>query len=506
MRHGKKPKSSQKWKLLFLLGLVLLGGFGMVAWGVGQGWFFESKGAVQAEETAPPKSNSKTEEKEKKILYWKSPMDPTYISPTPGKEPVMGMDLVPVYEGEEGPQEKGVVEIDPVTIQNIGVKTAVIERRPLSRLIRTVGRIDYDETKVRKITPKIGGWIEKQHVDFTGQVVKKGERLLEIYSPDLVSTQEEYLRALQFREVLKGSSFGEVRTGAEQLVESTRTRLLFWDITPQQIRALEEKGRVTKTMVLHAPFDGVIVKKEALEGGYVKPGQDLYTIADISQVWVYADIYQYEAPWIRPEQEATMTLSYLPGQTYEGKVVYVYPYLKNMTRTLQVRMVFPNSKDFDLKPDMWADVVIHSPITRNGLAVPVEAVLRTGKRNVAFVALGGGKFAPRDLRLGAEADGYFEVLDGLKEKDRIVTSAQFLINSESSLRAAIQQMLEANTEESSAAQDNQLRENGSSRAMGQTPGLSSGAQTPRSRQHGQTPNDVGDGAEQAQPGSSHGHQ
>jgi len=332
----KKLAASRKWKLAALVGLVLLGGFGMVVGGMEQEWFWDKKGSVQAEETAV--ATKKEEKKEKKILYWKSPMDPTYISPTPGKEPVMGMDLVPVYEGEEGPREKGVIEIDPVTIQNIGVKTAVVERRPLSRLIRTVGRIDYDETKVRKITPKIGGWIEKQHVDFTGQVVKKGERLLEIYSPDLVSTQEEYLRALQFREVLKGSTFGEVRTGAEQLVESARTRLLFWDITPQQIRVLEEKGAVTKTMALHAPFDGIIVKKEAFEGGYVRPGQDLYTIADISQVWVYADIYEYEAPWVRPEQEVTMTLSYLPGQTYEGKVVYVYPYLKNMTRTLRGRM------------------------------------------------------------------------------------------------------------------------------------------------------------------------
>lgn len=331
------------WRLS-LAGFVLLAGVGTNPWRLTQGTWLASSGCARAEDTTAGKEG-------KKVLYWKSPMDPTYISPTPGKEPAMGMDLVPVYEGEEETQQGGVVKIDPVTIQNIGVKTAVVERRSLSRVVRTVGRIDYDETKVRKITPKIGGWVEKQYVDFTGQVVRKGERLLEIYSPELVSTQEEYLRALRFREVLKGSSFGEVRTGAENLVESTRIRLLFWDITPQQIRALEEKGTISKTMTLYAPFRGVVVKKEILEGAYVKPGQDLYTIADLSHVWAYADVYEYEVPWIRPGQEAELSLTYQPGHTYKGKVVYIYPYLKNMTRTLQVRMEFPNSTDFALKPE-----------------------------------------------------------------------------------------------------------------------------------------------------------
>jgi multidrug efflux pump subunit AcrA (membrane-fusion protein) len=485
------------WRPAAVAGFLLLNGLGAGGWWVRMGGLLGSLGPVQAAETPA------TEKKEKKILYWKSPMDPTYISKAPGKDS-MGMELAPVYEGEEGSQEKGVIEIDPVTIQNIGVKTATVERRPLSRVVRTVGRIDYDETKVRKITPKIGGWIEKQHVDFTGQVVKKGERLLEIYSPELVSTQEEYLRALQFREVLKGSSFGEVRTGAENLVESTRTRLLFWDITPQQIRALEEQGTVFKTMTLHAPFAGIVVKKEALEGGYVRPGQDLYTLADLSQVWVYADIYEYEASWIRPGQEAEMTLSYLPGQTYKGKVVYVYPYLKNMTRTLQIRMVFPNSKDFALKPDMWADVVVRSTVTRNGLAAPIEAVLRTGKRNVAFVALSGGKFAPRELRLGAEVDGFFEVLDGLKEGERIVTSAQFLINSESSLQAAIQQMLEGEMDGGPSQEKKQEKEPSS--AMEQTPGMSSNAPAQESPHGKGVPSERGGNKPMSGlPGSSHSH-
>jgi Cu(I)/Ag(I) efflux system membrane fusion protein len=379
--------------------------------------------------------------RKRKILYWKSPMDPTFISKEPGKDP-MGMDLVPVYEGEQPKGPPGMVKIDPVTIQNIGVKTAVVERKRLSRDIRTVGRIAYDESKVRRISPKIGGWIEEQHVNFTGQVVEKGEKLLEIYSPDLVATEQEYLTALRYRGRLKDSSLEQAITGSQGLVEAAETRLRYWNITDAQIKALRERGEITRTMVLHAPFKGVIVEKNIPEGGYLQPGQTVYEIADISTVWVYADIYEYEAPWLKLGQPATMTLAYQPGVSYRGKVVYIYPYLQNMTRTLQVRMEFPNSKSFDLKPDMWADVTLHSAVAREGIAVPIQAVIRTGKRNIALVALGGGRFAPRDLRLGPQAGDEFEVLEGLDEGDRVVTSAQFLINSESSLQAAIGKMIE----------------------------------------------------------------
>jgi Cu(I)/Ag(I) efflux system membrane fusion protein len=200
-------------------------------------------------------------------------------------------------------------------------------------------------------------------------------------------------------------------------------------------------------MVLHAAFKGIIVRRDVLEGGYVKPGQDLYTIADISAVWVYADIYEYEAPWLRLGQEAVMTLAYQPGVSYRGRVTYIYPYLKNMTRTLQVRMEFPNDKDITLKPDMWANIRLLSAIVREGLAVPIQSVIRTGKRDIALVALQGGRFEPRDLRLGLQAGDEFEVLEGLKEGERVVTSAQFLINSESNLQAALSKMLEPKAQE-----------------------------------------------------------
>jgi len=392
---------------------------------------------------------------ERKILYWRSPMDPTFVSKEPGKD-AMGMDLVPVYEGEGPATEPGTVRIDPVTIQNIGVKTALVKRKQLAREIRTVGRVSYDEKKVRRISPKVGGWVERQTVNFTGQVVERGEPLLEIYSPDLVATQEEYLIALRYRGRLKDSSLEEAIAGSEGLVKAAETRLRYWDIADPQIEALRERGEITRTMVLHAPFRGIIIEKNVLEGGYVQPGQNLYGIADISTVWVYADIYEYEAPWLALGQEATMTLAYRPGESYRGKVVYIYPYVKNMTRTLQVRMEFANTEDFDLKPDMWTNVTLAAPVGRDSLAIPDQAVIRTGTRDIALIALDGGRFAPRELRLGAEVGDEFEVLDGLKDGDRVVTSAQFLINSESSLQSAISKMLEPEpqkeeTEDSSSA-------------------------------------------------------
>jgi Cu(I)/Ag(I) efflux system membrane fusion protein len=378
-----------------------------------------------------------------KILYWRSSMNPTEIYKAPGKD-TMGMELVPVYAGEEAMGPPGTVKIEPATIQNIGVKTVVIKRKRLLHEIRTVGRIVYDEKKVRQISPKIGGWVERQYVNFDGQLVEKGERLLEIYSPELVSAQEEYLIAVKY---LESGSSREGAAGSEDLLRAAETRLRYWDITEAQIKALRERGEITRTMILHAPFKGIVVRKDVLEGGYVKSGQVLYSIADLSTVWVYAEVYEYEAPWLRLGQEAVMNLAYQPGVSYRGKVNFIYPYLKNMTRTLQVRMEFSNSKDFLLKPDMWADVTLRSTVAREGLAVPIQAVIRTGKRNIALVALQGGRFEARDLRLGPQAGDEFEVLEGLKEGERVVTSAQFLINSESNLQAALSKMLEPKAQE-----------------------------------------------------------
>jgi multidrug efflux pump subunit AcrA (membrane-fusion protein) len=391
----------------------------------------------QAMSSISPATSAK--KKERKILYWRAPMDPTYISDKPGKSP-MGMDLIPVYEGEEDVAEPGTVKIDPITVQNIGVRTEIVKKRPLKRVIRTVGRIDYNEKKIDHIHTKIDGWIEKLYVDFTGQEVKKGDPLLDIYSPELVSTQEEYLLALRFHKSLSLSPFKEISEGADSLIKSTRRRLLFWDINEAQIKALEEKEEVTKTMTLHSPSRGIVKEKIALEGMYVKPGMNLFTIADISTVWVYADIYEYELPWIRLGQRANMELPYLPGKTFTGKVTYIYPFLEAKTRTVKVRMEFPNPT-WELKPDMYADVRIEENLGNDAIAVPEEAVIFSGERPLVIVDKGNGRFEPREIKLGVDTGDYFQVLEGLHEGERVVTSANFLIDSESKLKEALNKML-----------------------------------------------------------------
>ena len=402
-----------------------------------------------SEGAADGSASSNAGESGRKILYWKSPMDPSFIAKAPGKDS-MGMDLVPVYEGDEPAGAPGTVRIDPATIQNIGVKTARVERKALQREIRTIGRIGYDERLVRWISPKIGGWIERQNVNFPGQMVKRGERLLEIYSPELVSTQEEYLVALRYRNRLADSSLPSAIESSERLVRDVEARLAFWNIRPAQITALRERGQITRTMSLHAPFDGIVTEKRVPEGGYIQPGQAVYGIADISKLWVYADVYEYEAPWIHEGQQATMTLAYDPSVRHDGHVTFVYPYLKNKTRTLQVRIEIENTADFALKPDMWANVTLHSRTFEDSLTIPVQAVIRTGRQDVVLIALEGGRFEPRDVQLGVHAGDEFQVLEGLAEGERVVTSAQFLINSESNLQAAIAKMLSAESEPAEA--------------------------------------------------------
>ncbi len=374
-----------------------------------------------------------------KILYWKSTMVPGYRSDKPGKDP-MGMELVPVYAGETEAGPPGTVAINPRTIQNIGIKTTVVRRETLTRDLRTIGRIDYDERLVTDVSPRIGGWIENQYVNFPGQMVRRGEPLGTIYSPELVATEQEYLNALHFQKELKASPLDDAVTGARNLAMSAETRLRYWDIADAQIKALRERGKITRTMILHAPFSGIVVKKNVFQGGYVKPGESMYQLADLSKIWVYADIYEYEMPWIRLGQQAAITLAYEPGVTYHGRVIFIYPYLKEKTRTVEVRMEFRNGPRFELKPGMWADVNLRPVVSRKALVVPVDAVIRTGKRNFVILALGGGHFGPQEIKLGAQAGNEYEVLAGIKEGDSVVDSAEFLIDSESSLQSAFGKM------------------------------------------------------------------
>jgi Cu(I)/Ag(I) efflux system membrane fusion protein/cobalt-zinc-cadmium efflux system membrane fusion protein len=376
---------------------------------------------------------------ERKIKYWVAPMDPTYIRDEPGKSP-MGMDLVPVYE-DEAPGG-AIISIDPVTSQNMGVRTETVTKRDISRSIRTVGLVDYDEPNQHDITTKIAGWVERLYVDQTGQMVKKGEPLLEIYSPELVSAQEEFLLALDNSAGLANSTIPGVADGAKRLLDSARRRLSLWDISKTQITQLEKTRQVRKTMTLFTPDQGIVTMKMINEGAFVKPGTMLFKISDISKVWVMADIYEYELPWIKVGQMAKITLPYVGGQEVTGKVSYIYPFVEPKTRTIKARIELPNP-GFELKPDMYVNVRLFTDPVQNALTIPSEAVLHSGERKRVFVALGNGKFEPREVKTGVEDEqGYVEIKAGLLPGERIVTSAQFMFDSESKLREAIQKMME----------------------------------------------------------------
>jgi len=386
----------------------------------------------------PVRSGAVSTSGERKIKYWKSSMDPTFVSDKPGKD-AMGMDLVPVYEDEVQQQ---AISIDPVTVQNMGLRTAVVQKQKLARTIRTVGHIDYNEELRYTINTKISGWIEKLYVDKTGEMVKKEQPLLEIYAPELVSTQQEYLLAVKNYQYLKESSFSEAKRGAEQLLESTRRRLLYWDITPEQIEKLEKSNEVKKTLVLFAPADGVVTEKNVTDGARVEAGMDLFKIAGLSTVWVLAHIYEFELPYLKLGQKAYLESPYIPGEKIEGKVTYIYPYLDQMVRDVKVRIEVSNP-GLKLKPEMYANVVIASELSGERVVIPEEAVIRSGKREIVFIDLGEGKYLPREVVTGVSGEGHvIEIKQGLRPNDRIVVSAQFMLDSESKTQEAIKKMLE----------------------------------------------------------------
>ena len=378
--------------------------------------------------------------KERKIKYWVSPMDPGYVRDKPGKAPC-GMDLVPVYEEEGEAAAEGTIAVSPNILQTMGVRTAKVDMRPLARTIRAVSQVIYDERQLSQVNTKISGWVERLFVKATGDPIRKGQALLSIYSPELVSTQQEYLLALKNRRTLEKSPFPDLKEGAQRLVEASRMRLRYWDIPASQIDALERTGEVQKNLTLTSPVNGIVTKRMVTEGQMVQPGMPLLEVADLSTVWVEAEVYEYELPWVKVGQDAQMTLSYIPGQTFHGKIRYIYPYLSSKTRTAKLRMAFPNPK-LTLKPDMFAQVEIKIPLAEPALAVPSEAILNTGDRQHVFVALGKGQFEPREVKVGLHADGgWRQVLSGLKAGEEVVTSAQFMLDSESRFREAIALML-----------------------------------------------------------------
>lgn len=379
-----------------------------------------------------------TQTAEKKVQYWVDPMHPAYKSDKPGKAPDCGMDLVPVYAEETTAVKtnlpEGTIQISPEKQQLIGVQYSTVGFKAISRTLRAVGRLTWDETKIVRVHSRVEGWVEQVFVDFIGKQVGKGQPLISIYSPELWQTQQEYLLALKGRNELANSPFREAVASSASLLEAARKRLELWDIEMAQLEHLEHTGKPFKALTLYAPSDGFVLTRNAFPKQRVTPETELYAIADLSTIWVIADIYESEAPEIKVGQAATVTLSYAPGRSYRGKVTYINPQLDNTTRTLKVRVELANP-GFALKPDMFVNVELGIGYGKQ-VVVPQEAVMDSGAEQLVFVAHDGGYFEPRKVQLGAKVDHEFIVLSGLKAGERIVTSANFLIDSESKLKAA----------------------------------------------------------------------
>lgn len=326
------------------------------------------------------------------------------------------------------------ITLSPEKIQLIGVRTATAGYQVVDRRIRTVGRVDVNETKLAFVNTKISGWVKKLYIDYTGQHVKKGQPLLLLYSPDLVSAQEEYLLALQAtRSASESGGFKEVDASRRSLLESAKRRLHLWDITDAQIEELEKTGKPGTDMTVYAPLDGIVLEKMVLDGGYITPGMNLYKIADLSTIWVIADVYEYEVPLVKVGQKARVSLSYEPGTAYSAIVNYIYPTLDPATRTVKVRLTMENP-GLMLKPEMYANIEI-SASSGSRLTIPAEAVLDSGLRQIVYVEKKEGVYEMREVKLGARGETSVEVLSGIRKGERVVTSGNFLIDSESQLRA-----------------------------------------------------------------------
>lgn len=427
------------------------------------------------------------------VQLWTCGMHPNVIQEEPGQCPICGMNLTPLQRtaeadepaagtaqvaegghahetgaghthemehetaGEDSPGDSmsgqttamsmdaasgASIVIDPVTIQNIGVQTAAVRERSLTRSIRTVGHLDYNEEMFSRINVKYAGWIEKLYVNETGQQVAAGDPMLDIYSPELVAAQEEYLLAYQNVKNLENSTFKHITRGAGSLLDASKRRLLYWDVTEAQIRELEARGTIARTMTIYAPSKGIVVERMAEMGMRVTPGMDMYRMVDLSSIWAFAHVYDADAPWLSPGLTAEMELPYNPGKTYRGTIDYIYPYLDRASRDIKIRLVFPN-RGLELKPQMYANIRLSTRSARAVLVIPGSAVIHSGERNVVFVALEGGKFEPREVTLGMEGEGgYVQATGGVSAGERVVTSAQFLIDSESRLQEAIQKMLD----------------------------------------------------------------
>jgi RND family efflux transporter MFP subunit len=390
-------------------------------------------------EQAGQESAGAPAKKERKILYWTDAMNPGNRYDKPGKAPD-GMDLVPVYEEESpGAAGPGVTGYAPVKItqerlQMMGVTTEKARVMSLNKSIRTVGMITVDETRISHIHTKFEGYIEQIFVNYVGQQVSKGQPIFSVYAPELVATQKEYILALQARDQWEKSGTS-VRLPGIDLVEAARQRLALWDISPDQIARIEKEREPVRDLVVYSPVNGIVSAKTAVQGAKVMPSDTLYEITDLSSVWVLADLYEINVPFVKIGDPATISLSYNPGRIFKGRVGFINPNVDEKSRTVKVRIVLQNPSG-SLKPDMYADVVFGGQLGQ-GVAVPDNAVMGTGEREMVFIAKGDGLFEPREVKTGVKVRGFYEIKKGVKAGEDVVTGANFLLDSESKLKAAI---------------------------------------------------------------------
>ena len=414
--------------------------------GVGAGyWFAQNNMTGMSSDSMMTDEASTMEPEESKPIFYRNPMNPAITSPVFMQDD-MGMDYIAVYANENNGNNEpaGTVTIDPVVVQNIGVRTAMAEKKSISRKINALGHVDFNEEHLARLHPKTDGWIGTLRVNETGTRVEKDTILLNIYSPDLVAAQREYLVALSAQK--KG--LGKMKQTTKNLLKSALERLELFDVPAHQIQELAKTKKIQKYLHIHSPFRGTVMNIGAREGQYVSPKDELYLIADLKKIWVHVDVYEDDMPWVKEGDKVEMRVRAAPGKLFKGNVRFIYPYLEGKTRTVRVRLEFENT-DLILKPGMFANVIIQSNVQNEATVVPSEAIVRSGNREQVFIQREPGKYEPKEVILGLSADGFTQIREGLDAGETVVTSAVFLIDSESKLREATAKMMEAMNSNSS---------------------------------------------------------
>jgi RND family efflux transporter MFP subunit len=415
---------------------AVLGAAIAFAVGVGAGYWWHARTPagmdLQAASMAAPSTASSTTER--KVLYYRNPMGLPDTSPVPKKDP-MGMDYIAVYEGEEPDTGTNQVRISVDKVQKLGVRSEPAAMRSLNKVVKAVGRVEIDERRLYAIAPKFEGWVERLYVNATGQPVTRGQPLFEVYSPELVSAQREYAIASEAVKALKDGGSGP-QSSMQRLADASLARLRNWDISDEQVRALSQSGEARRTLTFRSPVAGIVMERKALQGMRFMPGESLYQIADLSSLWVVADVYEQDIALIRAGAKAKVVIAAYPDRSFEGTITYVYPTLKPETRTVPVRLELANPRQL-LKPAMFAEVELPVGGKGNVLTVPRSAIIDSGTRQIVLVQRAEGRFEPRAVKLGGRTENYVEVIEGVKDGEAVVVSANFLLDAESNLKAAI---------------------------------------------------------------------